>query len=106
MTQKKQENVDDSLAQKIGLMGESGPFLQIMESIRQVAPTNITVLITGESGTGKEMIARAIHALSPRREKPLLTVNCGAIPEGILHGCYGHEEGILRSRGRWSPVPG
>ncbi|MFH1941292.1 MAG: sigma-54 dependent transcriptional regulator [bacterium] len=94
MTQKRQENVDDSLTQKIGLMGESGPFLQIMESVRQVAPTNITVLITGESGTGKEMIARAIHALSPRREKPLLTVNCGAIPEGILESeLFGHEKG-------------
>jgi two-component system NtrC family response regulator len=78
----------------VKLIGKSGPFLQMMESVKQVAPTNITVLITGESGTGKEMIARAIHELSPRKDKPLLTVNCGAIPEGILESeLFGHEKG-------------
>ncbi len=78
----------------VELIGKSGPFLQMMESVKQVAPTNITVLITGESGTGKEMIARAIHELSPRKGKPLLTVNCGAIPEGILESeLFGHEKG-------------
>jgi len=76
------------------LIGKSEAFLQVIESIRQVAPTNITVLITGESGTGKEMIAKAIHQLSTRKEKPLLTVNCGAIPEGILESeLFGHEKG-------------
>jgi len=76
------------------LIGKSEAFLQVLESIRQVAPTNITVLITGESGTGKEMIAKAIHQLSTRKEKPLLTVNCGAIPEGILESeLFGHEKG-------------
>ena len=78
----------------INMIGNSGPFQQMMESIRQVAPTNIGVLITGESGTGKEMIARAIHFLSKRKDKPLLTVNCGAIPEGILESeLFGHEKG-------------
>ncbi|MFC1502148.1 sigma-54 interaction domain-containing protein [bacterium] len=76
------------------LIGESEPFKQVMESVKQVAPTNITVLITGESGTGKEIIARAIHKLSNRNEKSLFTVNCGAIPEGILESeLFGHEKG-------------
>ena len=78
----------------LGLTGRSEAFLQAWEIIRQVAPTQITVLITGESGTGKEMIARTLHELSPRREKQLITVNCGAIPEGILESeLFGHEKG-------------
>jgi len=78
----------------LGLIGESESFLQVVESIKQVAPTNITVLITGESGTGKEMVAKAIHQLSNRKDKPLLSVNCGAIPEGILESeLFGHEKG-------------
>jgi DNA-binding NtrC family response regulator len=78
----------------LGLIGRSEAFLQTWELIKQVAPTQITVLITGESGTGKEMIARTLHALSPRKEKPLITVNCGAIPEGILESeLFGHEKG-------------
>ena len=76
--------------------GQSPAFLQLVESIRQVAPTQITVLITGESGTGKEMIARAIHRLSPRSDQPLISVNCGAIPEGILESeLFGHEKGAF-----------
>jgi DNA-binding NtrC family response regulator len=76
------------------LVGRSEAFLQAWELVKQVAPTQITVLITGESGTGKDVIARALHAMSPRREKPLLTVNCGAIPEGILESeLFGHEKG-------------
>ena len=78
----------------LGLIGQSGPFRQVIEAIKQVAPTAITVLITGESGTGKEMVASAIHRLSTRSNKPLLTVNCGAIPEGILESeLFGHEKG-------------
>ena len=94
MAQKPNTNHDFSLQKTLGLIGSSEPFVQVLESIKQVAPTNITVLITGESGTGKEMIARAIHELSPRKEKPMLTVNCGAIPEGILESeLFGHEKG-------------
>ena len=93
MAQKENHDIE-SLRETLGLLGKSEPFLQVMEIIKQVAPTNITVLITGESGTGKEMFARAVHQLSPRREKPLLTVNCGAIPEGILESeLFGHEKG-------------
>jgi len=82
------------LKDTIGLVGKSEAFEQILETVRQVAPTNITVLIFGESGTGKEMVARALHELSPRKNKPMLTVNCGAIPEGILESeLFGHEKG-------------
>ena len=85
-----------SLAQRLGLVGKSESFLQVLDILEQVAPTNITVLITGESGTGKEVVARAIHELSPRRDRPLLTVNCGAIPEGILESeLFGHEKGAF-----------
>jgi transcriptional regulator with PAS, ATPase and Fis domain len=77
-------------------IGRSPAFLQLVESIRQVAPTQITVLITGESGSGKEMVARAIHQLSPRKTASMINVNCGAIPEGILESeLFGHEKGAF-----------
>ncbi|NQT25412.1 sigma-54-dependent Fis family transcriptional regulator [candidate division KSB1 bacterium] len=82
--------------ESFGLIGDSEAFHQMMESIRQVAPTQITVLIQGESGTGKEVVARTLHKLSQRNSKPLLTVNCGAIPEGILESeLFGHEKGAF-----------
>ncbi|MFO7891774.1 MAG: sigma-54 dependent transcriptional regulator [bacterium] len=82
------------LAESMGLLGRSESFIQVLETIKQVAPTNITVLITGESGTGKEIVARAIHELSQRKDKPIISVNCGAIPEGILESeLFGHEKG-------------
>lgn len=94
MAQQQSEKPTDSFSDTGELVGESEAFLQVVESIRQVAPTNITVLITGESGTGKEMFARAIHEMSSRRDKSLFTVNCGAIPEGILESeLFGHEKG-------------
>jgi transcriptional regulator with PAS, ATPase and Fis domain len=77
-------------------IGRSPAFLQLIESIRQVAPTQITVLITGESGSGKEMVARAIHQLSSRKTASMISVNCGAIPEGILESeLFGHEKGAF-----------
>ena len=80
--------------EEYGILGESVEMRKIVEVIEQVAPTDITVLITGESGTGKEVIAKAIHAASPRNKKPLITVNCGAIPEGIIESeLFGHERG-------------
>ena len=94
MAQQQSKKSTDSSSYTGELVGESEAFLQVVESIRQVAPTNITVLITGESGTGKEMIARAIHEMSSRPTKSLFTVNCGAIPEGILESeLFGHEKG-------------
>ncbi|MDZ7358443.1 MAG: sigma-54 dependent transcriptional regulator, partial [candidate division KSB1 bacterium] len=69
---------------------------QIFETLQQVAPVDISVLIIGESGTGKELIARAIHQRSRRAAKPLIIVNCGAIPEGIMESeLFGHERGAF-----------
>jgi DNA-binding NtrC family response regulator len=77
-----------------GMIGASVAMQEIAEVVRQVAPTDITVLITGESGVGKEVVARAIHAASGRARKALISVNAGAIPEGILESeLFGHEKG-------------
>jgi len=82
----------------LGIIGRSPEVQEIREIIRQVAPTDITVLVTGESGTGKEVIARAIHRLSKRSAKAMVTVNCGAIPEGIIESeLFGHEKGSFTS---------
>ncbi|MDZ7373457.1 MAG: sigma-54 dependent transcriptional regulator [candidate division KSB1 bacterium] len=81
---------------EFGLVGRSRPMLQLYETIEQVAPTDISVLIIGESGSGKELVARAIHGLSHRRYGPLIIVNCGAIPEGIIESeLFGHERGAF-----------
>ena len=77
-----------------GMVGESEVMLDLYRKIPRVAETESTVLITGESGTGKELVARAIHCLSPRRRRPLGTINCGAIPEGLLESeLFGHRRG-------------
>jgi DNA-binding NtrC family response regulator len=84
------------LRQEIGLVGESPAIWQIFETVEQVAPTDISVLIIGESGTGKELIAQAIHQLGNRRDKPFVIVNAGAIPEGIIESeLFGHEKGAF-----------
>ena len=76
------------------ILGESVAMRKILEVIEQVAPTDITVLVTGESGVGKEVIAKAIHSASTRSRKPLVAVNCGAIPEGIIESeLFDHERG-------------
>ncbi len=78
----------------IDLIGRSEATENIRALVRQVAPTDISVLITGESGTGKEVVASMIHKLSPRASQPMITVNCGAIPEGIFESeVFGHERG-------------
>ncbi len=77
-----------------GIIGASPAMRKIIEVIAQVAPTDLTVLITGESGVGKEVVAKAIHQASRRAAKPLITVNCGAIPDGIIESeLFGHERG-------------
>jgi len=78
------------------LVGESQALQQVLRDITQVAATNTTVLIMGETGTGKELVARAIHAASCRRERPLVTVNCAAIPATLIESeFFGHEPGAF-----------
>ncbi len=78
------------------LVGESPALQKTLKAIEQVAPTDSTVLITGETGTGKELVAQAIHRLSPRRDKPLITVNCAALPPTLIESeLFGHEKGAF-----------
>jgi transcriptional regulator with PAS, ATPase and Fis domain len=82
--------------EELGIIGQSEKIREVVELVMSIAPTDITVLITGESGTGKEVIARAIHQLSPRRSNSMISVNCGAIPEGLLESeLFGHEKGAF-----------
>ncbi len=76
------------------LIGSSAPIRQVYQLIRRVADLNASVLVTGESGTGKELIARAIHSLGSRGNKPFVAVSCGAIPETLIEAeLFGHEKG-------------
>jgi len=85
-----------SFLRSCGLVGKSIQLKKIAESALQVAPTNITVLITGESGTGKELVARAIHANSKRKDKPFVAANVGALAEGVVESeLFGHEKGAF-----------
>jgi transcriptional regulator with PAS, ATPase and Fis domain len=78
------------------LIGEHPLVQRISQLVRKVAPTDATILIMGESGTGKELIARAVHALSPRVDRPFIPVNCGAIPAELLESeMFGHERGAF-----------
>jgi two-component system nitrogen regulation response regulator NtrX len=89
------------------LVGDSAPMRDVRASIAQVAPTPSRVLITGESGTGKELVARAIHAASPRARRPLVSVNCAALPRDLVESeLFGHEKGaftgaVQRRQGRF-----
>jgi two-component system NtrC family response regulator/two-component system response regulator HydG len=76
------------------LVGESPEMLSVFKTIRQVAPSNASVLLLGESGTGKELFAQAIHQNSPRRNRPFIKVACAALPETLLESeLFGHEKG-------------
>ena len=79
-----------------GIIGKSPIMQKLYKMLQRVASSSSTVLIQGESGTGKELIARAIHHLSPRRDQPLIPVNCGAIPEDLLESeLFGHVRGAF-----------
>src|SRR6201993_4797218 len=78
------------------IIGNSPCLERVLEQVRQVAPTNSTVLIRGETGTGKELIARSIHALSARCGRPFIRLNCAAIPFDLLESeLFGHEKGAF-----------
>jgi two-component system response regulator PilR (NtrC family) len=78
------------------MVGQSRPFQQVLEMVRRVATLPSTVAIHGESGAGKELIARALHELSDRREKPFVAINCGGIPETLLESeLFGHKKGAF-----------
>ncbi len=79
-----------------GIVGQSPALRAVLRKVQQVAPVETTVLLTGETGTGKELIARALHQGSPRRDRPLIKVNCGAIPQGVVESeLFGHEKGAF-----------
>ena len=79
-----------------GIVGETDAMREVLERVVQIAPVSATVLVTGESGTGKELVARGIHALSPRRHKPFIAVNVAALSETLLESeLFGHEKGAF-----------
>jgi PAS domain S-box-containing protein len=78
------------------ILGQSEALKRVLEDVEQVAVTDTTVLVLGETGTGKELIARAIHGASRRRDKPLITINCAAIPAALMESeFFGHEKGAF-----------
>lgn len=86
----------DSLQRKFGILGKSAGVQAMLETIEQVAPTDISVLIAGESGSGKELVASALHSHSRRAHRPFVIVNCGAIPAGIIESeLFGHKKGAF-----------
>jgi formate hydrogenlyase transcriptional activator len=96
----------------LGILGGSAAMKSVLNQVHIVAPADSTVLIQGETGTGKELLARAIHRLSCRRSAPLVTLNCAAIPDGLLESeLFGHEKGaftgaIARRAGRLEMADG
>jgi transcriptional regulator with GAF, ATPase, and Fis domain len=99
-------------ANAVEILGESPPIRRLLGEIELVAATDSTVLILGETGTGKELVARAIHERSARRERPLVTVNCAALPRDLVESeLFGHEKGAFtgatqQRRGRFEVADG
>ncbi len=86
------------------IVGTDGGLGDVIENVKKVAPTRSTVLIRGETGTGKELVARAIHYASPRAERPLVKLNCAALPETLLESeLFGHEKGAFTGADRRKP---
>jgi len=107
------QQLDDRSGTPLGrIIGQSEAISAVLRVVEQVAPSTATVLIEGPSGTGKELVAEALHALSPRRDKPLVKVNCSAIPETLLEAeLFGHERGAFtgahtRKDGRFARADG
>jgi transcriptional regulator with PAS, ATPase and Fis domain len=89
------ENIQ-TIKQRFGIIGNNSKLNRAIEKAIQVAPTDISVLVTGESGVGKEVIPKIIHALSHRKHGKYIAVNCGAIPEGTIDSeLFGHEKGAF-----------
>lgn len=94
------------------IIGASSPICAVLDKVQRVAPTDATVLVRGETGTGKELIARAIHSHSRRRDKPLIKVNCAALPASLIESeLFGHERGaftgaLARRAGRFELAHG
>jgi DNA-binding NtrC family response regulator len=95
------------IAERLGpgtIIGEDPALRELMDKVRRVAATDATVLVTGESGTGKELVARAIHDLGARRERPFVALNCAAIPDTLLENeLFGHERGAYTGAGEARP---
>ena len=85
-----------SRGDEFGIVGQCKEMQEVLATIRKVAGSDVPVLVLGESGTGKELVAKAIHAGSPRKDGPLVSINCGAIPENLLESeFFGHEKGAF-----------
>ena len=103
---------NNSFFEKIGMIGKSDAILQMQDLIRRVAVTDAKVLVSGENGTGKELVVRALHALSRRKDNPLVEVNCAAIPSDLIESeLFGHEKGAFTTavkmhRGRFEQADG
>ena len=97
---------------RVKMIGVSRALQEVFKLVGRVARSDAPVLIAGESGTGKELVAKAVHEYSPRRQKEMITINCGAIPENLLESeLFGHEKGsftgaIARRAGRFEQADG
>ncbi len=108
---KLKERLESALKQ-VHIVGESDGIKKVLKAVEDVAPTDVSVLITGESGTGKEMVARAIHYSSLRRFEPLVVVSCGSLPEGLIESeLFGYERGaftgaLYKKKGKFEAANG
>ncbi|HEY7514657.1 MAG TPA: sigma-54 dependent transcriptional regulator, partial [Vicinamibacteria bacterium] len=97
---------------EVALIGESGPMAALRALVEKAAPTDVPILILGENGTGKELVARAVHELSPRAERPFVRMNCAAVPSELVESeLFGHEKGAftgaaMQRKGRFEQADG
>jgi two-component system, NtrC family, nitrogen regulation response regulator NtrX len=97
---------------EVALIGESGPMGALRALVEKAAPTDVPILILGENGTGKELVARAVHELSPRAERPFVRMNCAAVPSELVESeLFGHEKGAftgaaVQRKGRFEQADG